>query len=98
MGGLNEIIHQAARLKIMAALAALDEDARVDFNYLKRLLELTDGNLGAHLQRLEEAGYLALEKTFVDRKPRTYLRLTPGGREAFREHVKALRAILDPQA
>ncbi len=94
MAELNEVIHQPVRLRIVAALAALDADARVDFTYVKNLLKLSDGNLGAHLLRLEEAGYLVQDKTFVDRKPRTYLHLTPEGRAAFQQHVKALREIL----
>jgi len=94
MAELNEIIHQSARLKIVSALATLDADARVDFSYLKNLLKLSDGNLGAHLLKLEEAGYLVQEKTFVDRKPRTYLHLTTEGRLAFQQHVAALKEIL----
>lgn len=94
MAELNEVIHQPVRLRIVAALAALDADARVDFTYVKKLLKLSDGNLGAHLLKLEEAGYLVQDKTFVDRKPRTYLHLTPEGRAAFQQHVKALREIL----
>ena len=94
MSQLNEIIHQPARLRIISALAALESDAKVDFTYLKKLLDLTDGNLGAHLLKLEEAGYVAQEKTFVDRKPRTYVLLTPAGRAAFTEHVAALKQIL----
>lgn len=94
MAALNEVIHQAVRLRIVSALAALPEDAKVDFSYLKKLLDLSDGNLGAHLLKLEEAGYLTQEKTFVDRKPRTYLQLTAEGRRAFGEHVAALREIL----
>jgi DNA-binding MarR family transcriptional regulator len=94
MAELNEVIHQTVRLRIVSALAALDADARVDFTYVKNLLKLSDGNLGAHLLKLEEAGYLTQEKTFVDRKPRTYLHLTPAGQAAFQEHVAALKAIL----
>lgn len=94
MAALNEVIHQTVRLRIVSALASLSEDAKVDFSYLKKLLELSDGNLGAHLLKLEEAGYLTQEKTFVDRKPRTYLLLTTEGRQAFREHVAALRELL----
>lgn len=94
MSGLNELIHQPVRLRIMSALAALDPDAQVDFTYLKKLLDLTDGNLGTHLQKLEEAGYLIQEKAFVDRKPRTYIRIAPAGRSAFEAHVAALKAIL----
>lgn len=94
MAGLNELIHQSARLRIMSALAVLGVEAQVDFTYLKKNLELSDGNLGAHLLKLEEAGYLLQEKTFVDRKPRTYIRITPPGLSAFQEHVKALKALL----
>jgi len=94
VGELNELIHQSARLRIMSALAALENDAQVDFTYLKKLLDLTDGNLGTHLLKLEEAGYLTQEKTFVDRKPRTYIRITPAGREAFGRHVAALKELL----
>jgi len=94
MAELNEIIHQTVRLRIVSALAALEEDARVDFTYVKNLLKLSDGNLGAHLLKLEEAGYLVQEKTFVDRKPRTYLHLTVEGRVAFKQHVAALKEIL----
>lgn len=94
MARLNEIIHQPVRLRLVSALAALDADAQVDFTYLKKLLALTDGNLGAHLLKLEEAGYVTQDKTFVDRKPRTYVHLTPAGRAAFQEHVQALRQIL----
>lgn len=97
MAQLNELIHQPVRLRIVSALTALDEDARVDFTYLKKLLKLSDGNLGAHLLKLEEAGYLVQEKTFVERKPRTYLHLTREGRAAFLQHVEALREILGPR-
>ncbi len=94
MAELNEVIHQTVRLRIVSALAALEADARVDFTYVKNLLKLSDGNLGAHLLKLEEAGYLVQEKTFVERKPRTYLHLTIEGRKAFRLHVAALKEIL----
>lgn len=94
MAQLNEIIHQSVRLRIVSALAALAVDAKVDFGYLKKHLDLSDGNLGAHLLKLEEAGYLTQEKTFVDRKPRTYLQLTEDGRRAFRDHVAALKELL----
>jgi DNA-binding MarR family transcriptional regulator len=94
VASLNELIHQPARLRIMSALAALAPDAQVDFTYLKKLLDLTDGNLGTHLLRLEEAGFLTQDKTFVDRKPRTYLAITAAGREAFGQHVAALKELL----
>lgn len=94
MAELNEIIHQPARLRIMAALVTLEPGSEVDFTYLRSLLDLTDGNLGAHLRKLEEAGYIAVNKTFVERKPRTYVSATAEGRRVFQEHVAALEAIL----
>ena len=95
MAELNAIIHQPARLRIMASLMALTEDAEIEFTTLRDLLGLTDGNLGAHLRKLEDAGYVKVNKTFVGRKPRTFLSLTPQGRAAFLEHRKALEAILE---
>ncbi|RME87907.1 MAG: transcriptional regulator [Anaerolineae bacterium] len=94
MEGFDEIIHQSARLQIMAALNALDDDSQMEFSALRELLGLTDGNLATHLRKLEEAGYVAVEKTFVGRRPRTYLSLTPQGRQAFANHVRALREII----
>ena len=93
MAQLNSIIHEPARLKIMAALTALDKDEQADFTYLKKLLKLTDGNLGAHLSKLEETGYITLEKTFIARKPRTFIKITGKGHDAFDEHIKALKEI-----
>jgi DNA-binding MarR family transcriptional regulator len=94
MAALNETIHQPVRLRIMAALAALEAGNEVDFTYLRQLLEVTDGNLGAHLRKLEEAGYIAVNKTFVERKPRTFVSATAEGRRVFQEHVAALELIL----
>lgn len=94
MSTLNELIHQPLRLRLMAALVALQPDAQIGFTALRDLLDLTDGNLGAHLRKLEEAGYITVTKTFVARKPQTYLSATPLGRQAFAEHVAALEAIL----
>jgi DNA-binding MarR family transcriptional regulator len=91
---LNEIIHQPVRLRILAALVTLQDGNEVDFTYLRELLKVTDGNLGAHLRKLEEAGYISLNKTFVERKPRTFIAATADGRRAFQEHVAALESIL----
>ena len=98
MGTLDETIHQPVRLRIMAALTSLRDGDQVGFTYLRELLGVTDGNLGAHLQKLEEAGYLQVAKTFVGRKPRTFLAATAKGRAAFEEHVRALKAILEPDS
>ncbi len=96
MAELDEIVHQPIRLRIMAALVALrkDSQAELDFAYLRRLLDVTDGNLGAHLRKLEEAGYISVNKIFENRKPRTYVAATPKGREVFAQHVAALEEIL----
>ena len=94
MAELNETIHQTVRLRIMAALVTLDAGNEVDFTYLRDLLEVTDGNLGAHLRKLEEAGYISVNKVFVERKPHTYVSATAAGRKVFREHVVALESIL----
>ncbi|MCB9135784.1 MAG: transcriptional regulator [Anaerolineales bacterium] len=94
MPELNETIHQTVRLRIMAALVALETTDEVDFTYLRDLLEVTDGNLGAHLRKLEDAGYIAINKTFVERKPRSFISATPEGRMVFQEHVAALESII----
>ena len=93
MAELNETIHQPVRLRVMAALVTLEAGNEVDFTTLRQLLEVTDGNLGAHLRKLEEAGYITVTKTFVDRKPRTFVAATPEGRLVFQEHVAALQLI-----
>ena len=94
MAELNETIHQPVRLRIMAVLVTLAPADEVDFTYLRHLLEVTDGNLGAHLRKLEEAGYIAVKKIFVERKPHTYVSTTADGRKVFQEHVAALQSIL----
>ncbi len=94
MAVLNETIHQPVRLRIMAALVTLEMGNEVDFTYLRGLLQVTDGNLGAHLRKLEEAGYIAVNKTFVERKPRTFVAATTTGRKVFQAHVAALELIL----
>src|SRR5262245_63803419 len=96
MSGGNEIIHQAVRLRIMAALNTLAaRQAPIEFTRLKTLVGATDGNLGAHLDTLEKAGYVVIEKRFEDRKPQTRIRMSPAGRRAFAEHVAYLREIID---
>ena len=97
MDELDPIIHQPARLQIMSALCQLGERTRVDFTYLKGSLCLTDGNLGAHLATLEAKGYIAVEKEFVARRPKTFVAVPPLGRQAFAGHVAALQSILQPR-
>ena len=94
MAELNETIHQPVRLQIMAVLVTLKKEESVDFTYLRDLLEVTDGNLGAHLRKLEESGYIEINKEFVERKPHSFISATSLGRRVFEEHVEALEAIL----
>jgi len=98
MPALDSIIHQPVRLQIMAALTALPEDTQLEFVTLRKMLDLTDGNLSVHLRKLEDAGYVQVEKVFVGRKPRTYIAATPAGRKAFAEHVQALQSIINPSS
>lgn len=97
MDALDPIIHQPARLQIMSALCQLPEGQRVDFSYLKDFFNFTDGNLGAHLATLESAGYIAVKKEFILRRPKTSVAATPSGRKAFAGNVAALQAIINPK-
>ncbi|HUT30252.1 MAG TPA: transcriptional regulator [Sedimentisphaerales bacterium] len=98
MAQLDNMIHQPARLQIMSSLVALESGEQVDFVHLRKILKLTDGNLGAHLTKLEDAGYIKIEKTFVARKPRTFISPTGKGHDAFDEHIAALKQIIgDPK-
>jgi len=99
MADLDEIIHQPLRLKIMAALNALPSAAPgLEFSRLKRLTGATDGNLGAHIDTLARAGYVAIEKAFVGRKPQTTVTATAMGRGAFARHVATLQEIIAASA
>jgi DNA-binding MarR family transcriptional regulator len=96
--GPDEIIHQSLRLKIMATLNGLKRGEQLEFPKLRALLKATDGNLGAHIITLETAGYIAVEKDFADRKPRTRVSITAAGRRAFEGHVAYLRELIDGSA
>jgi DNA-binding MarR family transcriptional regulator len=97
MPELDNTIHQPVRLQIMSALVSLRSGEEMEFVYLRKLLNLTDGNLGAHLAKLEEAGYVKVKKTFVARKPRTFISATGKGRDALEEHISALKQIIGEQ-
>lgn len=88
---LDEAIHGRLRLGIMAYLA--DAEA-ADFNELKAVLEATQGNLSIHLRKLEEAGYVAIVKSFQGRKPLTRVHLTPEGRKAFATYLEVLSGLV----
>ena len=97
MAQLDNIIHQTIRLQIMSSLVSLDQNEHVNFTYLRKLLKLTDGNLGAHLSKLEQAGYVNIDKAFVARKPQTFISVTGKGRDAFAGHVAALKEIIQSE-
>jgi len=88
---LDRLIHERLRLGIVSALAA---NERLTFNELKRLLQTTDGNLSVHARKLEEAGYVACDKTFAGRVPRTVYHLTPAGRRALDKYLVHMEAII----
>jgi DNA-binding MarR family transcriptional regulator len=94
----DAIIHQPVRLKIMAALKALPPGGLLEFVRLKALVGATEGNLGAHIGTLEEAGYLKVEKDFHGKRPRTRVSLTKPGLRAFEAYVDYLRSIIDLEA
>lgn len=91
----NEIIHQSTRLRIMAALNVMEPKSWLEFTRLRALVQATDGNLGAHLETLAQAGYVTIDKRFVGKKPQTRVRATSAGRQAFAAHVAYLHALLD---
>ncbi len=88
---IDKLIHEPARLMIMAQLYVVDE---ADFIFLMRQTGLTWGNLSSHLSKLEEAEYIEVRKEFLDKKPRTILKLTQKGRESFREYRRAMDHVL----
>lgn len=91
---INKAFESKARLGIMSVLMVNES---VDFVSLKKLLELTDGNLASHARNLEELGYIHCDKQFVGRKPNTTFSATPEGKEAFRKHLNALENFLKSQ-
>ena len=89
---IDKLIHEPARLAIMSVLYALSE---ADFLYLLNATGLSKGNLSAHVGKLEEAGYVEVEKKFIGKKPKTVYRLTPEGRKAFNNYLKHMRKIVE---
>ena len=88
---LDRVIHERLRLGIVSALAVND---RLSFNELKRLLDTTDGNLSVHARKLEDADYIACDKSFAGRVPRTEYRLTAAGRRALEKYLAHMEAII----
>ena len=96
IGQVDEVIHGRIRLGVMAYLSGVGGSA--DFGQLKAKLQTTDGNLSVHLTKLEEAGYVRIEKTYAGKKPLTRAHLTEAGWEAFRRYLDAIGALLAPAA
>jgi DNA-binding transcriptional ArsR family regulator len=88
---IDRIIHEPGRLMIVALLAAVEE---ADFQYLRQTTGLTQGNLSAHLTKLDEAGYVAIEKTFRGKYPLTLCRLTDRGKQVLDTYRKVIKAAL----
>lgn len=88
---VDRVIHEPARLMIVAVLSAVEQ---ADFLFLLNATALTKGNLSSHLSRLEEAGYVEIEKTFDGKTPRTICRLTQAGQEALEAYREQMRAVI----
>ena len=91
LDGLDPVLEHRTRLAIGVLLARHGE---ITFSRFKEQLELTDGNLGAQLRKLEDAAYLKLRRDFVERRPVTWYSLTPSGRKALNRHMRALQAVI----
>jgi len=88
---LDAVIHERVRLGIVSALAVNDV---LSFNDLKKLLEITDGNLSVHARKLEDAGYVKCRKLFVGRQPRTEFKLTATGRKALEAYLAQMESVI----
>lgn len=91
LADIDQVIHAPARLMVLTYLYVVDS---ADYVFLMRLTGLTWGNLASHLGKLEEAGYVNMEKTFKGKKPHTTIRLTDQGREAFRNYKNSMQQVL----
>jgi DNA-binding MarR family transcriptional regulator len=92
VGKIDDVIHGRIRLGIMAYLAEMEV---ADFTELKTVLKTTQGNLSVHLKKLEDAGYVSIDKSFLDRKPLTRARLTPAGRKALASYIAAMTRLVE---
>jgi DNA-binding HxlR family transcriptional regulator len=91
---LDKVLEHRLRLQIMSVLVTNDV---FDFNTLKEVLNVTDGNLASHIKALEKEKYISVNKTFVDRKPNTKYKITERGRASFKKHLDALEAVVKQQ-
>lgn len=91
VGALDDLIHSKIRLAIMTILMSVE---KAQFTYLKDVIKTTDGNLSVHLTKLEDAGYISVEKRFVNKRPQTTCKITAKGRNAFEKYVDVLEKII----
>ena len=92
LANIDRLIHEPARFMILAHLYVIES---ADYLFIMRRTGLTWGNLSAHLSKLEAAGYVDIEKTFIGKKPHTMVRLTGKGRTAFRQYRQSMKKVLD---
>jgi DNA-binding HxlR family transcriptional regulator len=88
---LDKVLEHRVRLQIMSVLVT---DESLDFNSLKEMLDVTDGNLASHIKALEKEKYISVSKTFVERKPNTKYKITEKGRNSFKKHLDALEQVI----
>ena len=88
---LNKVFDSRIRLAVMSALIVSDT---LDFNSLKEMLDITDGNLSSHIAMLEREAYVSVKKHFAGKKPQTIYSLTAAGKRAFSEHIDALEKLI----
>ena len=89
---LDRLVHEPARLLVMASLYVVES---ADYTFLMRQADISWGNLSAHISKLEEAGYVEVEKTYRGKRPYTLLRMSTQGRQAFRQYIERMKGILD---
>ena len=92
MSGIDRLIHEPARLVLVSSLYVVDE---ADFAYLANRTGFTSGNISSHMTKLESAGYVAVTKTFVGKRPRTTYKLTRTGRHAFKQYRASVEGLLN---
>ena len=92
---IDDLIHGRVRLALMAFLSGA---GTAEFTDLRKRIGVTDGNLSIHIRKLEDAGYIEVEKRFKDRRPQTLCRLTEKGRDAWLQYISRMEALLNPRA
>ena len=92
LSGIDKLVHEPARLMILSYLSVINS---ADFTFLMKQTELTRGNLSSHISKLEEAGYVKVNKEFVDKIPRTLIRITAKGKKALKDYRDKMKTVID---